>query len=217
MVRQGRAEEVSIIRGHNSEHAIPDFEEIIRDIDESINAYSGNSNLNLDLDKQVEDNEERMLLDVPVLVADSTHNESEWRKDKMGLVTHCEAASGCEFQVGWTSGDKVKVGGGVGSNKSGERKRGKTKQSHASAARTQDSNSNVVGPKKSTWTRIPTTVQSKSKGCDSRCGPKRKNSEQTKEVEEASVSIKKFRMDVVALPVNMINQCLSVEVALQSH
>ena len=34
MVRQGRAEEVPIIRGHNSEHAIPDFEEIIRDIDE---------------------------------------------------------------------------------------------------------------------------------------------------------------------------------------
>ena len=152
MVRQGRAEEVPIIRGHNSEHAIPDFEEIIRDIDESINAYSGNSNLNLDLDKQVEDNEERMLLDVPVLVADSTHNESEWRKDKMGLVPHCEAASGCEFQVGWTSGDKVKVGGGVGSNKSGERKRGKTKSLFGQGVFTTQfsvsitHNSKIVGP-----------------------------------------------------------------------
>uniref|UniRef100_A0A7N2KL55 Reverse transcriptase n=1 Tax=Quercus lobata TaxID=97700 RepID=A0A7N2KL55_QUELO len=106
MVGQGRAEESPTIGSHSSEHAVLDFEEIIQDIDESINAYSNNSNLNLDLDKRFEDNEERMLLDVPVLVANLMQTDSEWRKDKMGSVTHCEVVSGCEFQVGWTSGEK---------------------------------------------------------------------------------------------------------------
>ena len=34
------------------------------------------------------------------------------------------------------------------------------------------------------------------------------------EVEEASVIVKKFRMEEKAVPMNMINQCLSAEVAL---
>ena len=127
VVGQGRAKEAPTIGSHSSEHTVLDFEEIIQDIDESINAYSNNSSLNLDLDKRFEDNEERMLLDVPVLVANLTQTDSEWRKDKMGSVTHCEVVSGCEFQVGWTSGEKGKVGGRVGSNKRGERKCRKTK------------------------------------------------------------------------------------------
>lgn len=104
MVGQGRVEEVPAIGSHSSERAIPDFEEIIRDIDESINAYSGNSNLNSVLDKRLEDTEEIMLLDVSVLVADSTQTDNEWRKDKMGSETYGAAVSGCEFQVGWTAG-----------------------------------------------------------------------------------------------------------------
>ena len=120
MVGQGRAEEAPTIGSRSLEHAILDFEEIIQDIDESINAYSNNSNLNLDLDKRFEDNEERMLLDVPVLMADLTQTDSEWRKDKMGSVTHYEAVSRCKFQVGWTSAEKGKVGGRVGSKSAGK-------------------------------------------------------------------------------------------------
>ena len=116
--------------------------------------------------------------------------------------------------MGWTAGEKGKVGGRVGSNKCGKRKHGKTKQSYASVARTQDSNANVVGPKKSTWTRIPLRSNPSSKFDLAIEGSKRKNSEQTMEVEEASVIVKKFRMEEKAVPVNMINQCLSAEVAL---
>lgn len=214
MVVQGRAEEAPVIGSHRSERANPDFEEIIRDIDESINAFSGNSNLNLDLDKRLEYNEERMLLDVPVLVADSTQMESEWRKDKMGSVIQCEVVSGCEFQAGWTSGDRGKVGRGLGSNKCVERKRCKTKQSHARDVRAQDSNSKVVGPKKSTWSRIPQRSTQNPTAVLADEGPKRKNSEQSKGVEDSLVFVKKFRLEEKALPVNMINQCLSVEAAM---
>ena len=97
MVGQGRVEEAPAIGSHSSERAIPNFEEIIRDIDESIKAYLGNSNLNSILDKRLEDNEEILLLDVPVLVADSTQTDIEWRKDEMGSETYGKAVSGCEF------------------------------------------------------------------------------------------------------------------------
>ena len=97
MVGQGRVEEAPTIGSHSSERAIPNFEEIIRDIDESIKAYLGNSNLNSILDKRLEDNEEILLLDVPVLVADSTQTDIEWRKDEMGSETYGKAVSGCEF------------------------------------------------------------------------------------------------------------------------
>lgn len=176
-VGQGRVEEVSAIGNNSSERAIPDFEEIIRDIDESLNAYSGNSKLNSVLDKGLEDNEEIMLLDVLVLVAGSTHMDNEWRKDTMGLEKCGEAILECEFQVGWTVGEKNKVGGRVGRNKCGEKKRGKTKQFHASVARTQDSNAHDVGPKKTTWTRIPQQSKSSSKSDSVVTGSKRKISE----------------------------------------
>ena len=72
----------------------------------------------------------------------------------------------------------------------------------------------MVGPKKSTWTRIPLRCNPSSKSNLVVEGSKRKNSEQTKEVEEASVIVKKFRMEEKVVPVNMINQCLSAEAAL---
>ena len=72
----------------------------------------------------------------------------------------------------------------------------------------------MVGPKKSTWTRIPLRSNPSSKFDLAIEGSKRKNSEQTKEMEEASVIVKKFRMEEKVVPVNMINQCLSAEAAL---
>ena len=216
-VGQGRAEEVPAIGNNNSERAILDFEEIIRDIDESPNACSGNSKLNSVLDKGLEDNEEIMLLDVPMLVAGSTHLDNEWRKDTMGSNKCGEAILECEFQVGWTAGEKNKVGGRIGSNKCGEKKRGKTKQSHASVACTQDSNAHGVGPKKTTWTRIPQQSNSSSKSDSLVASPKRKTSEQNEEVEEALVTVKKYRMDEEAVPGKMIIQSLSAEAAVQSY
>ena len=208
-VGQGRAEEVLAIRNNNSERAILDFEveEIIRDIDESLNAYSGNLKLNSVLDKGLEDNEEIMLLDVLVLVAGSTHMDNEWRKD-MGSEKCGEAISECEFQVGWTVGEKNKVDRRVGRNKCGEKKRGKTKQFHASVARTQDSNAHDVGPKKTTWTRIPQQSKSSSKSDSVVTGSKRKISEQNEEVEEALVIVKKYGMEEEVVPGNMIIQSL---------
>jgi len=208
---------VSAIGNNCSERAILDFEEIIRDIDESLNAYSGNSKLNSVLDKGLEDNEEIMLLDVLVLVAGSTHMDNEWRKDTMGLEKCGEAISECEFQVGWTVGEKNKVGGRVGSNKCGEKKRGKTKQSHASVARTQDSNAHGVGPKKTTWTRIPQQSKSSSKSDSVVTGPKRKISEQNEEVEEALMTVKKYGMEEEVVPGNMTIQSLLVEATVQSR
>nr|POE64344.1 putative purple acid phosphatase 20 [Quercus suber] len=200
VVGQGGVAEVPDNGSHRAARAIPDFEEIIRDIDESLNAFSGNSNLNSVLDKDLENNEEIMLLDVPVVVADTTHLDGEWRKDKMGSGKYGEADSESEFQVGWTAGEKNKVGGRVGSNKWGEKSRGKTKQSHASVARTKDSHAQDVGPKKSTWARIPRPKSvSKSEGVME--GPKRKSSQLTEKVEEALVSVKKYRVEEDAVPV----------------
>ena len=56
--------------------------------------------------------------------------------------------------MGWTTGDSGKFGGRSRSNKSVERKRGKNEQSYARVVRAQDSNSKLVGLKKSTWTKI---------------------------------------------------------------
>lgn len=73
-----------VIENLSAKQVIPDFEEIIRDIDESINAFTGNSNSNLDLDKIREDNEERMLLDVPMFVAKSAQLGVDPSKDMKG-------------------------------------------------------------------------------------------------------------------------------------
>ena len=153
-------EEAPVIGNPSAKHANPDFEEIIRDIDESINAFTGISNSNLDVDKISEDNEERMLLDVLVFVANLVQLKGDPSKDRKGSKIQGEAILGCEFQAGWTSSDRDKVSGRSGSSKSADKKRGKYKQSHAKVVRAQESSSQVVGPKKSTWTRIqPRTNQ----------------------------------------------------------
>ena len=216
-VGKGRTEEMPANGSNRLERAIPDFEEIIRDIDESLNAFSGNSKLILALDKGVEENEEIMLLDVPVLVAGSTHVENKWRKDMMGSDICGEVSSECEFQVGWTAGERNKVGGRIESNKCGEKKRGKTKQSHASVACTQASKAHDVGPKKTTWTRIPQRSNSSSKSIPLAEGSKRKTSDQNEVVEEAPVLVKKYRMDEEAVSGKLIIQSLSAEAAVQSR
>nr|POE86022.1 hypothetical protein CFP56_02393 [Quercus suber] len=100
---QSRPKEAPVIRNPSSKRTTPDFEEIIRDIDESINTFTGISNSNLDLDKILQDNEERMLLDVPVFVADPTQLGGDLSKDMKGSGIQCEVVLGCEFQAGWTS------------------------------------------------------------------------------------------------------------------
>ena len=69
---QGGPGEALVIENPSFKHASTDFKGIIRDIDKSIIAFTGISISNLDLDRISKDNEERMLLDVPVLVADPT-------------------------------------------------------------------------------------------------------------------------------------------------
>ena len=214
-VGKGRTEETPAIASNRLERAIPDFEEIIRDIDESLNAYSGNSKLISALDKEVEENEEIMLLDVPVLVAGSSHVENNWRKDLMGSDNCGEVSSECEFQVGWTAGERNKVSGRLVGNKGGEKKRGKTKQSHASGARTQAPKTHDVGPKKSTWTRTPQRSNLSSKLTPVAEGLKRKSSEQNELVEEVTVSVKKCRTDEEAVTGKLFIQSLSAEAAVQ--
>lgn len=80
-----RLGEAPIIGNPSAKQAISNFEEIIRDIDESIYAFTGISNSNLDLDKILEDNEERLLLDVPVFVAESTQLGGDPSKDMKGV------------------------------------------------------------------------------------------------------------------------------------
>ena len=217
MVGKGRTEETLVIGSNRLERAIPDFEEIIRDIDESLNAYSGNSKLISALDKEVEENEEIMLLDVPVLVAGSSHVENNWRKDLMGSDNCGEVSSECEFQVGWTAGERNKVSGRLVGNKGGEKKRGKTKQSHASGARTPAPKTHDVGPKKSTWTRTPQRSNLSSKLTPVAEGLKRKSSEQNELVEEVTVSVKKCRTDEEAVTGKLFIQSLSAEAAVQSR
>ena len=216
-VGKGRTEETPAIASNRLERAIPDFEEIIRDIDESLNAYSGNSKLISALDKEVEENEEIMLLDVPVLVAGSSHVENKWRKDLMGSDNCGEVSSECEFQVGWTAGERNKVSGRLVGNKGGEKKRGKTKQSHASGARTQAPKTHDVGPKKSTWTRTPQRSKVSSKPTLVAEGLKRKPSEQNELVEEVTVSVKKCRTDEEAVTGKLFIQSLLAEAAVQSR
>ena len=95
-----------------------------------------------------------MLLDVAVFVADLGQLKGDPSKDRKGSKIQGEAILGCEFQAGWTSSDRDKMSGRSGSSKSADKKRGKYKQSHAKVVRAQESSSQVVGPKKSTWTRI---------------------------------------------------------------
>ena len=73
-----------------------------------------------------------------------------------------------------------------------------------------------MGPKKSTWTRIPQRSNSSSKPISIAEGLKRKTSKQNEGMEEALVSVKKYRTDEEAVPGKLIIQSLSAEAAMQS-
>ena len=135
----------------------------------------------------------------------------------MGSDKCGEVIPKCEFQVGWTARERNKVGGRIESNKCGEKKRGKTKQSHASVARTQASKAHDVGPKKSTWTRTPQRSTLSSKPTPVAEGLKRKSSKQNELVEEVTVSVKKCRTDEEAVTGKLFIQSLSAEAAVQSR
>ena len=77
-------EEAPVIRNLSAKHVNPNFEEIIQDIDKSINAFTSISNSNLDVDKISKDNEERIVLDVPVFVADLVQWKGDPSKDRKG-------------------------------------------------------------------------------------------------------------------------------------
>lgn len=124
---------------------------------------------------------------------------------------------GCEFQAGWTSSDRDRSSGRSGSSKCIEKKHGKCKQPHAKVVRTQDSSSKIVGPKKSTWTRIQPRTNQNSRDVIADVGPKRKNSEQSQNEEDMSGSIKKVRLDEEFLPEHMVDKCLSVVAVVQSR
>ena len=89
-----------------SKQANRNFEEIIRDIDESINAFSGSLNSNLSMPNLSKENKERrMLLDVLVLEANTTREFSmEKLSEKLGAANPNEEFSGGSFHVGWTAG-----------------------------------------------------------------------------------------------------------------
>ena len=204
-------EEAPVIRNPSAKYVNPDFEEIIQDIDESINAFTGISNSNLDVDKISEDNEERILLDVPMFVADLVQLKGDPSKDRRGSKIQGEAILGCEFQAGWTSSDRDKMSGRSGSSKSADKKHGKYKQSHAKVVRAQESSSQVVRPKKSTWTRIQPRTNQNPCNMLVEVGPKRKKCEKSQIEEDTSGSVKKVRLDEEFLREHIVDQCLSVE------
>lgn len=102
------------------EQATLDFEEIIWDIDESINGFKGNSNSNLISDDPNEINGEMtMLMDVPIIVADVTQVERDLVTDKSESVIQSESLSDGGFQIGWTDGDRDKKEGKVEATRKG--------------------------------------------------------------------------------------------------
>ena len=204
-------EEAPVIRNPSAKHVNPNFKEIIRDIDESINAFTGISNSNLDVDKISKDNEERMLLDVPVFVANLVQLKGDPSKDRKGSKIQGEAILSCEFKAGWTSSDRDKMSGRSGSSKNADKKRGKYKQSHAKVVRAQESSSQVEGPKKSMWTRIQPRTNQNPCNVLVEVGPKRKKCEKSQIEEDTSGSVKKVRLDEEVLREHMVDQCLSAE------
>uniref|UniRef100_A0A7N2MK63 Uncharacterized protein n=1 Tax=Quercus lobata TaxID=97700 RepID=A0A7N2MK63_QUELO len=208
-------EETPVIGTPSGKQAVPDFEEILQDIDESINAFPGAPNSQLDVEKISEENEERMLLDVPVFVAVSTQLEGMSSMDRSGSEFQGKEVVGCEFQVGWASSNRDKGNGRAGSNKGADKKRGKCKLPHAKVVRAQESSSKGVGPTKKTWTRIQPRTNQNPCNVLVEVGPKRKKCEKPQAEEATLESVKKVRRDEGVLPENMIDQSLSAEAVVQ--
>ena len=140
-----------------SNPAIPNFEEVLRDIDDSINAFSGLSNSDLNKPNLHEERKEWMtLLDVPMLQAKNSLVLSGRLRENGSKDNHNELISvGC-FHVGWTAGDgdkkeKGRKNVGVRSN---DKIRGKNKIYPKEDVTSQIISDKPSGPKKGTWSRI---------------------------------------------------------------
>lgn len=140
-----------------SNPAIPNFEEVLRDIDDSINAFSGLSNSDLNKPNLHEERKEWMtLLDVPMLQAKNSLVLTGRLRENGGKDNHNELISvGC-FHVGWTAGDgdkkeKGRKNVGVRSN---DKIRGKNKIYPKEDVTSQIISDKPSGPKKGTWSRI---------------------------------------------------------------
>lgn len=112
----------------------PDFEEIIRDIDESINAVSRFSNLKLDLPNRVEIfNESTSLLSTPEMLGNNLEQMIQMPKEGVSNLKGSEISkeeySVGNFQIGWTDNHHEKKGGKGGTNKGSDRLRANKKRS----------------------------------------------------------------------------------------
>lgn len=114
------------IEGTKPNQASPDFEEVLRDLDESINTFSGVSNADLNISNHYEEKREEMtLLEVLVLQA----------KNKMILNDRLHKSGGNQneiisvgsFQVGWTAGEGEKKGRKSGGGRSKDKTHARSK------------------------------------------------------------------------------------------
>ena len=121
----------------------PDFEEIIRDIDESINAVSRFSNLKLDLPNRVEIfNESTSLLNTPEMLGNDLEQMIQIPKEGVSNLKGSEISNEeylvGNFQIGWTDNHHEKKGGKGGTNKGSDRLRANKKQSPTKSGLSQE-------------------------------------------------------------------------------
>nr|POE64172.1 hypothetical protein CFP56_76731 [Quercus suber] len=116
-----------------------------------------------------------MLMDVPVIVADVTQVERNLVIDKSESLIQSESLSDGGFQIGWIDRDRDKKGRKSGSNKKGDRARGRNKQLLAEVVPFLDSLLKQNGLTKSTWTRIAQKPNQSKNHVLEVMGPKRRN------------------------------------------
>ena len=198
----------------------PDFEEILRDLDEPINTFPGTLNADSNISNHYEEKGEEMtLLEVPVLQAknklilDERLHESEGNQNEIISVG--------SFQVGWIAGDGEKKGrksgGGRNKDKTHARNRSPSKGDVISQTILNTIPDKRSGPKKGTWSRI---MQRPNPTSDMDCmveeiGLKREDNKLTDvEVMPHAKKFKKSESSVVQSNV-VINHLGSAEVAEQ--
>ena len=203
----------------------PDFEEIIRDIDESINAVSRFSNLKLDLPNRVEIfNESTSLLNTPEMLGNDLEQMIQMPKEGVSNLKGSEISkeeySVGNFQIGWTDNHHEKKGGKGGTNKGSDRLRANKKRSPTKSGLSQelgDETKKQKAPNKGTWTRaLPRINFSPSLDISMvDIGPKRKHDkEQNNEVQDEGLE-KKVKLDEESkkLSILMTKHLGSAEVA----
>jgi len=200
----------------------PDFEEVLRDLDESINAFPGTLNADSNISNHREEKGEEMtLLEVPVLQAKNKLILEDRLHESGGIQK--EIISVGRFQVGWTAGDGEKKGKKSG----GGRNKDKTHARNKSPSKGDVINLNTLdsipdkrsGQKKGTWSRIMLRPNSTSEmDCMvEEIGPKRKDNKLTDvEVVPHAKKLKKAESFVVQSNV-AINHSGSAEVVEQPH